>query len=275
MDIQRIVLFAGLAIVSYLMVLAWNEDYNQPAEPVTVNEQMAGINETADDEMSLPERDGTLATSEEFSAPGEAGTASVTTISSEERLVTVTTDVLSLKIDRVGGHLVEASLLDYDRTLNSEEPLQLLQTSGNRTYFLESGMIGRDGFDSQRNNGPPIYQVETRSFALADGSDSLQVDLRHETEQGVGVIKRYSLARDSYEIEVEYLIDNRSDAPWQGNFTGKIVRDEAADPTAQNSMGIKAFLGLVVSTPDDPYEKLDLSDLRKDRLNEPVTNGWM
>ena len=30
MDIQRIVLFAGLAIVSYMMVLAWNEDYNQP-----------------------------------------------------------------------------------------------------------------------------------------------------------------------------------------------------------------------------------------------------
>ncbi len=275
MDIQRIVLFAGLAIVSYLMVLAWNEDYNQPAEPVTVNEQMAGIDESAADEMSLPERDGTQNTDEEFLAPGETADTRATDLDSEERLVTVTTDVLSLKIDRVGGHLVEASLLDYDRTLNSEEPLQLLQTSGNRTYFLESGMIGRDGFDSQRNNGPPIYQVETRSFALADGSDSLQVDLRHETEQGVGVIKRYSLARDSYEIEVEYLIDNRSDAPWQGNFTGKIVRDEAADPTAQNSMGIKAFLGLVVSTPDDPYEKFDLSDLRKDRLNEPVTNGWM
>ncbi len=275
MDIQRIVLFAGLAIVSYLMVLAWNEDYNQPAEPVTVNQQMADINGSADDEMSLPERDGALSHDAEFVAPGETADIRAADLGSEDRLITVTTDVLSLKIDRVGGHLVEASLLDYDRTLNSEEPLQLLQTSGNRTYFLESGMIGRDGFDSQRNNGPPAYQVETRSFALADGSDTLQVDLHHRTGQGVAVIKRYTLTRNSYEIDVEYLIDNRSDTPWQGNFTGKIVRDEAADPTAQNSMGIKAFLGLVISTPDDPYEKLDLSDLRKDQLNQPVTNGWL
>jgi YidC/Oxa1 family membrane protein insertase len=29
MDIKRIVLFAGLAVVSYLMILAWNEDYHQ------------------------------------------------------------------------------------------------------------------------------------------------------------------------------------------------------------------------------------------------------
>jgi len=36
MDIQRIVLFAGLAIVSYLMVLAWNEDYHQPPETAQV-----------------------------------------------------------------------------------------------------------------------------------------------------------------------------------------------------------------------------------------------
>lgn len=56
MDIQRIVLFAGLAIVSYLMVLAWNEDYNQPAEPVAVEEQTANLRDAAtDDEMSLPD----------------------------------------------------------------------------------------------------------------------------------------------------------------------------------------------------------------------------
>ena len=52
MDIQRIVLFAGLAIVSYLMVLAWNEDYNQPAEPVAVEEQTADLR--ANQHLSVP-----------------------------------------------------------------------------------------------------------------------------------------------------------------------------------------------------------------------------
>ncbi|MCK7543555.1 membrane protein insertase YidC [Marinobacter bryozoorum] len=278
MDIQRIVLFAGLAIVSYLMVLAWNEDYNQPAEPVAVQEQTADLSESAsDDEMSLPDSTGSTDddSPDEFSAPGGSTSISASELSTSDRLVTVRTDVLELKIDRVGGNLVEASLLDYDRTLDSKEPLRVLQTSNNRTYFLESGMIGENGFDSRRNGEPPVYEVDSREITLEDGQDSLQVDLGYQTDEGIGVIKRYTLARDSYEIDVEYLIDNRSEQAWQGNFTGKIVRDEAPDPTAQNSMGIRAFLGLVISTPDDPYEKFDFSDLEDDRINQPVTNGWL
>src|SRR5690606_28405725 len=83
------------------------------------------------------------------------------------------------------------------------------------------------------------------------------------------------LARDSYEIGVRYFIDNQSDSAWQGNFTGKIVRDQAPDPTSQASMGIKAYLGMVVSTPEDPYEKYDFDDLAESRINQSVTNGWL
>ena len=277
MDIQRIVLFAGLAIVSYLMVLAWNEDYNQPTQPATVAEQSAQQDGTVDeDELVLPDAgDQATATGDDFAAPGDNVAQESATVTESDRLVTVRTDVLELKIDRVGGNLVEASLLDYDRTLDSEEPLRLLQTTRQRTYFLESGMIGRDGFDSRRNGEPPVYQVDNQRITLAEGQDTLQVDLRYENDQGVSIIKRYSLERDSYEIDVSYLINNQSDSSWQGNFTGKIIRDEAPDPTAQNSMGIRAFLGLVISTPEDPYEKYDFSDLEDNRINRPVTNGWL
>ncbi len=33
MDIQRSILIVALAIVSYLMVLQWNQDYGQPQMP--------------------------------------------------------------------------------------------------------------------------------------------------------------------------------------------------------------------------------------------------
>ncbi|MFC4257688.1 membrane protein insertase YidC [Marinobacter lacisalsi] len=277
MDIQRIVLFAGLAIVSYLMVLAWNEDYNQPVETPTVQEQPAASDTVADDELSLPDADGDQVSDNggDFSAPGDENSQSNTDVSASDRLVTVRTDVLELKIDRVGGNLVEASLLDYDRKLDSEEPLRLLQTTDRRTYFLESGMIGRDGLDSRKNGETPVYQVSSPQVELAEGQNSLQVDLSYETARGISVIKRYTLERNSYEIDVSYLIDNQSENTWQGNFTGKIVRDEAPDPTAQNSMGMRAYLGLVISSPEDPYEKFDFSDLEDDRINQPVTNGWL
>src|SRR5690606_37561349 len=54
-----------------------------------------------------------------------------------------------------------------------------------------------------------------------------------------------------------------------------IVRDQAPDPTSQASMGIKAYLGMVVSTPEDPYEKYDFDDLAESRINQSVTNGWL
>ncbi|MFB2705303.1 membrane protein insertase YidC [Marinobacter shengliensis] len=275
MDIQRIVLFAGLAIVSYLMVLAWNEDYNQPRTEQVTQVETSGSDGSVDD-MVLPES--ASRTDDEFVTP-ETGELRSTSSDGEQsvgdQFITVVTDVLELTIDRVGGNVIASSLLQYDESLDSEQPLTLLTNTQNRTYILESGLIGRNGPDGRSAGQAPVYQAEASRFELTDGQDELIIDLKLTTDDGVDITKRYRLARDSYEIDIRYLINNQSDTDWQGNFTGQIVRDEAPDPTSQTTMGIKAYLGLVISTPDDPYEKYDFSDLGKQRVNEPVTNGWL
>jgi len=278
MDIQRIVLFAGLAIVSYLMVLAWNEDYHQPqTEQVVQAETQTNSNQPADS-MVLPESGSSSNSADEFSTPETGGVASVATAADENvsnRFITVKTDVYNLKVDRIGGNIVESSLLDYDESLNSEQPLKLLSNTNNRTYFLESGLIGRDGPDGRSAAKPPVFEAAASEFVLEEGSNELTLDLNFTTDAGVKITKRYEFKRDSYQIGLRYLIDNQSDSAWQGNFTGKIVRDQAPDPTSQASMGIKAYLGMVMSTPEDPYEKYDFDDLKEARINESVTNGWL
>jgi len=282
MDIQRIVLFAGLAIVSYLMVLAWNEDYHQqpqPTETAQVASPSNGNGSNGDDGMVLPEQ-GTATSdgSEEFSTPESGQTtisASAEATSVDNQFVTIRTDVYDLTIDRVSGNLVHSSLLNYDKTLNSEEPLTLLTNTETRTYVLESGLIGRDGPDSQKNGTAPVYQTTADHYQLQEGQDQLTVDLTYTTDTGVKIIKRYQFERDSYEIGIRYLVENNSGQPWQANFTGKIVRDQAPDPTSQASMGIRAYLGMVMSSPEDPYEKFDFEDLKENRVNRQVTNGWL
>ncbi|RBP29653.1 protein translocase subunit yidC [Marinobacter pelagius] len=282
MDIQRIVLFAGLAIVSYLMVLAWNEDYHQqpqPTETAQVASTSNGNGSNGDDGMVLPEQ-GTATSdgSEEFSTPESGQTtisASAEATSVDNQFVTIRTDVYDLTIDRVSGNLVHSSLLNYDKTLNSEEPLTLLTNTETRTYVLESGLIGRDGPDSQKNGTAPVYQTTADHYQLQEGQDQLTVDLTYTTDTGVKIIKRYQFERDSYEIGIRYLVENNSGQPWQANFTGKIVRDQAPDPTSQASMGIRAYLGMVMSSPEDPYEKFDFDDLKENRVNQQVTNGWL
>lgn len=279
MDIQRIVLFAGLAIVSYLMVLAWNEDYHQPQQQPQVTEQASVSQNSSGEDLRLPEEGDTGAVAdEEFSTPegSSPGVSSAPVVSeNSDKLITVRTDVLELTIDRVGGNLVESSLLDYDRSLGSEDSLKILTNSGNRTYVMESGLIGRNGIDSRRNGSSPVYEATSASYELSDDANELIVDLTYTTESGVEITKQYQFARNSYEIDVRYLINNRSSEAWQANLTGKIVRDRAPDPTAQNSLGIQAFLGMVVSTPEDPYEKYDFSDLAEEPINQSVTNGWL
>uniref|UniRef100_UPI0035645975 membrane protein insertase YidC n=1 Tax=Marinobacter sediminum TaxID=256323 RepID=UPI0035645975 len=278
MDIQRIVLFAGLAIVSYLMVLAWNEDYHQQPQTEQVAQTNTGSTTGGEDSMVLPEQNQSTGTSEEFSTP-ESGeqiaTATDSDITVEDQFVTVRTDVFELTIDRVSGNLIHSSLTDYDKSLNSREPLKLLTNTNSRTYVMESGLIGRDGPDSRANGSAPVYQTNADSYELSDGQDQLTVDLTYTTNDGVKITKRYQFERNSYEIGVRYLIDNQSNEAWKANFTGKIVRDQAPDPTAQNSMGIQAFLGMVMSSSEDPYEKFDFGDLSETPINQSVTNGWL
>ncbi|MBL3556223.1 MULTISPECIES: membrane protein insertase YidC [Marinobacter] len=281
MDIQRIVLFAGLAIVSYMMVLAWNEDYNLP-QTEQVAEQTSSRAPSGDsDDLTLPDESagGSVTSDEEFTTPeGESQAISSSengSVEVSDQLITIRTDVYELKIDRVGGNLIQSSLLQYDRSLDSKESLRILTNTNRRTYIMESGLIGRDGIDSKRNGSAPVYEVSASEFELQEGEDSLTVDLTYSTDNNVEITKRYGFARDSYEIDVRYLIDNQSDDVWQANMTGKIVRDQAPDPTAQNSLGIRAFLGMVVSTPEDPYEKYDFDDLTDEPVNQSVTNGWL
>ncbi|MEH6354516.1 MAG: membrane protein insertase YidC [Marinobacter sp.] len=278
MDIKRIVLFAGLAVVSYLMVLAWNEDYHQPVPVAQTSEPVDFSTAGNSDTMTLPQP-GTANTdsSGEFATP-ESGTSLNNTNNPSNvsnQYVHVITDVFDITIDRVSGNLVSSSLLQYDRELNGDEPLKLLSNTQNRLYVLESGLIGRDGPDNSSNGDAPVYSSTQNSYQMAEGENQLAVDLNYSTDSGVNIIKRFTFNRDDYQIDIRYLIDNQSESEWQANFTGKIVRDQAGDQTSQNSMGIKAFLGLVVSTPEDPYEKYDFDDLKDKPINQSVTNGWM
>ncbi|WP_148864727.1 membrane protein insertase YidC [Marinobacter fonticola] len=280
MDIQRTILWIGLAIVSYLMVLAWNEDYHQAPQqqPVAQTAEQDGSDTP---ELNAPaNRTNQESGSNEFATPEDQDQTEVegSTVQASDsgKQITLRTDVLELDINLAGGNITRASLLDYRESQNNPTPLKLLQNNQFRTYVLESGLIGRDGFDASRNGPVPSYQVaQDSNLTLAEGADTLTVDLTFTGDSGVKVTKRYTLQRDSYEIDVSYVIDNQSDSTWQGNFAGKIVRDSSGDPTAQQSLGIQAFLGMVLSTNDDPYEKYDFDDLRESPVNRTAEGGWI
>ncbi|MFE8070408.1 membrane protein insertase YidC [Marinobacteraceae bacterium S3BR75-40.1] len=274
MDIQRTVIWAGLAVVAYLLVMAWNEDYHQTPAPQTTQSEQAEAPQLSGSESTAP-------ASDEFSAPDNgSGTTSKSLeskapeASRDGGLITVETDVLDLQISRRGGNIVRAELKQYDRSKESEQPLVLLRDDAQLTYMVESALIGRDGPDAASNGGSPLFDVDQDVYKLTVDQDTLTVDLHLTTDSGVKITKRYTLKRDSYEINVDYLLDNQSDQPWKGNLAGKIVRDNSADPTAQSSFR-RSFLGPVLNTPEDPYEKYPLDELQDTPIKDQAEGGWI
>ena len=290
MDIPRVAIWLGLAIVTYLLILAWNEDYHQqpePTEPVAEQQIEEPDREPAEFESPEPESDPERETeqtdpAEEFSVPQDQDdaaeqerTSDGETPASDADTIQVRTDVLDLEISLEGGQITKAYLLQHDRTLDSEEPLQLLQNDRERTYILESGLIGRDGPDSAANGPAPVYEAQQSEYVLSEDEDSLTVDLHFETDDGIPITKRYRFERDAYLVDVSYHIRNTADQPFVTNFSGKIVRDESEDPTGQRILGVRAYLGMVLSTPDDAYTKYDFGDLNDERLSKSATGGWV
>ncbi|ROM66006.1 membrane protein insertase YidC [Pseudomonas brassicacearum] len=270
MDIKRTILIVALAIVSYVMVLKWNQDYGQAALPT----QNVAASNTA---PSLPDTPtGTSAASNDdipraandTSAPAEAPVAA------SKDLIQVKTDVLELAIDPQGGDIAQLKLPLYPRRQDHPEiPFQLFDNGNERTYLAQSGLIGSNGPDASPA-GRPVYSAEKKTYQLADGQDQLVVDLKF-SKDGVNYIKRFALKRGLYDVTVSYLIDNQSAQPWSGAMFAQLKRDASSDPSSSTATGTATYLGAALWTSSEPYKKVSMKDMDKAQLKETVQGGWV
>ncbi len=279
MEPQRIILFSALAIVTYLLILAWNEDYGQPETPVqsspaeqraqgippdpTRTVPVAPTGASDDLPSEVPDTAATPATTIE---PGSTDTSS---------LIDLETDILRVQIDPLGGDLVKVALKDYPLTADQPEvPFPLLERSASRTYIAQSGLIGKDGPDAA-STGRPLYRSTRTSYQLAPGSDQLNVDLHFTTANNVQITKRYTFTRNDYVIRVEYFVANNSDAPWQGNLFAQLKRDNSDDPGKTTSMGMASFLGAATTTEEERYNKISFDDVAEEPYRASATGAWI
>lgn len=278
MDIKRNLILVALAVVTYLMLLAWNEDYpadgggNDAGEnaPLAIAEQIPDIPaaETAasavDDLPDIP-------------AAAPAATDAAPVVAAEplaaSRVITVTTPKQHITIDLVGGDIVEISLPDFPVSLDSpDEPFRLLRQDAGMTYVAQSGLIGRNGPDASAA-GRPLYGTAATSYTVESGEES--VDLTYMTPAGVVITKQFIFNADDYLIRVQYLVENNGSQSWQANMYGQIKRDGSEDPSMSGGFKLNTFLGAAIKTPDDPYVKYDFEDIEDGIDAVEITGGWI
>ncbi|KGK85610.1 membrane protein insertase YidC [Pseudomonas stutzeri] len=267
MDIKRSILLVALAVVAYLMVLQWNQDYGQaalPAETAQTQPPVAALPETTPANAAANEDVPSLA--------GQPQANAIPTSEPSKQLIRVRTDVLDVAIDPHGGDIVDLRLPQYPRRQDRPDvPFQLFERSSERTYEAQSGLIG-DGPDKASSR--PQYSSEKNDYQLGEGQDQLVVDLKYSAD-GVNYTKRFVFERGQYDLAVRYLIDNQSGEPWTGHLFGQLKRDASADPSSSTATGTATYLGAALWTKDEPYTKVSMGDMDDKSLRETVQGGWI
>lgn len=276
MNLLRNALIGGIVIVSFLLVIRWNEFQERKFEQAQAQTSSTPV--TSD--TLTPPSDETLnrqpiATDGEIPDVPEMAEPATTDINQSPVSAThvqVTTDTLDIVIDTQGGDIIRVALPEYYAKLHEKDnPFVLLNKTETTVYVAQSGLIGPNGLDDKGTR--PVYTVSANEFSLAPDEESLAVDL-HYQQDGASITKRFTLHRGSYLIDMEYIIDNHSTENWVANLYGQIKRDDN-NPDKATGFGMKPFLGAAITTPETNYKKFKFDDLAEKPFEVTNTGGWV
>ena len=268
MDNIRLILILSLVFVLMLIWQAWEQDYGQ--RPVRSQPQTAPAQIGPTPTDATPTAPAPTAVPQ-VAGPAAAPLAAPTTGESSPR-VRLRSDVLDLEIDTHGGTIASARLNAYPLSSdNRGEKFQLLTPAGPSLFVAQSGL-----FDNPQGIAPThdaVYTASDTDVVLADGKDSVAVDLVWQHDSGVEVVKRYTLRRGSYQIDVAHVVTNKGQTPWIGRDYRQLLRTEP--PATAESKFMYTYTGGAAYTPDDKFRKYPFNELADGKLDKDATDGWV
>ena len=200
--------------------------------------------------------------------PGTAAPAPAAEAMARER-IEVTTDVLKLVFDTEGGSVIRSEFLKHPSAEHPDQPFVLFDSSANRVYQAQSGLIGGP-FPTHKT---PMKFVGER--ALADGANELVLRFESAEQGGVRLNKIYTLQRGSYLVDVRHEVVNASGQAVNPQLYVQLVRD-GNKPPGESSF-YSTFTGPAFYTDAKKFQKVEFSDIEKNKA-EFVTSspdGWV
>jgi len=273
----RPVLTIGLVFLAYMMWVEWQKDYATTPQPVASQPTLSpGIEHDTPD---VPSMEGSpLAADEDLPVPTDQLRSPLTSDVEEEvvekPLIRVTTDVLDVVIDPVGGTVTSATLLNYPIKLKEpENKVFLLEPAGAGMFIAQSGLLSRQ----EAPNHTSLYEPERLDYVLAQAGGELRVPLRWVSESGIEVTKTFVFQDGRYDIAVEHSVRNGSAENWSASRYEQLQRSV---PLNEDSPGFVnperySFFGIGFYNPEDKFEKIDFDDVAEDPYEKTTREGWL
>jgi YidC/Oxa1 family membrane protein insertase len=261
MDNIKTFLIFGLLIVSLLLWEAWQNEYARPAQVAEQTMTEAGVY-PVEEKGDLPDlpvisnlSDGSLPALEKRRATGGS------------KQVHIKTDLMDLYIDSKGGDIRRLALSKYPiESSKPDVPVQFLNDNAADFFVVQSGLRS----DVTAPTHYEQYSVEKGEYELTAGKDSITVPMYWQSKDGLKVTKTYRFHRDSYLIDVDYQVTNRSGKTFSAYPYAQFNRSRPNDDTSL----IYTYTGAVFSSPGDEYEKIDFDDLDDASYSKTAASGW-
>lgn len=269
MDNQRLLLYASLFLVLYLIWIAWEQDYG-PRSIQKATVQTRASAQPADPPghvRDVPEAP-PVAASAKRPAPQTPAQAS--------QRVRVVTDVLDVEIDTRGGDIRRAALPTYPaQASRPEQPFVLLHDDPERgLYVAQSGLIhdavmGRDAAELAPSHHA-VYSAKKRRYRLREGQDELRVPLTWRGPDGITVEKTLTFRRGDFLVDVTHRVMNQGEAAWIGRQYRQLRHGPIR--AGETSRLLYTYTGSAYY--DGAYHKIPFEDMQSEPLSRDIRGGW-
>lgn len=268
MDAINLRVLLGLAAIFLAATLwtQWQEDHSSQQPQPVVQSEVPSVDNSFDgsglstSQDSVPDTQVPMPSTPVQEAPSY----------DPSRLIEVSTDVFDIKIDKLGGDIVYASLKDYPAKKDTPEiGFTLLDRGQERYYVAQTGLIHADGPDYQKVRA--TYASTQSKYEL--NGDTLQVELFWQSDKGVEFTKVFTFKKGEYLVDVSYIINNNTSQEWAGKMYGRLQR-EPKKANGKGLAGMQTYQGGAFFTPDKKFKKVSFGDMEDKAFSQTIKGGW-
>ncbi|WP_342119209.1 membrane protein insertase YidC [Pseudoduganella sp. OTU4001] len=187
-------------------------------------------------------------------APAAGEAAAPAPIKTE--VVTITTDVMRVDINTLGGVIQRLELLQHKDGTDTAKNQVLFRKEGKHTYLGETGLVGAPGL--------PTHQtafVAQPGARMLNGGDKVQLVLEAE-QGGVKLTKTFTFKKGDYTVDVQHAVTNTSAAPLSPQLYLQLKHD-GWEPEGSSWMN-PSFIAPTMYTSDSKYKKYEFKHIEKD-----------
>ncbi|HIH2762454.1 MAG TPA: membrane protein insertase YidC [Candidatus Azoamicus sp. MARI] len=188
----------------------------------------------------------------------------------DEKEIIINTKLLYAKIDLFGGDIIYLVLKKYLDEVRSDNGVVLFDKSESKYFFAQSGFF-EQVFSNKSKSNYNFFCNKT-NYEILDGDFDLYLNLKCHASN-LMVNKIYIFRNYSYEISVNFYLQNLSDNILSGKFYGFIKNKKDVHKSSLNVN--RVYDGFAAYTKEKQYKKISYKDLDNKHFSYKTEGGWI